>query len=362
MSGFTYRPRSPDAGVEVVIGDGALCRPPPASLPRSDRGVLIADEGVFRHRASDLEAFVRNLVAAPAPPLVLAGGERAKDAAHLPALWDGLRLRNLDRGSLAVVAGGGAVLDAGLFLAATWHRGVAAVAIPTTLLAQVDAGLGGKCGVNFGGAKNQVGVIRQPAAVVVDPFLLATLPDPEWRSGLGEVLKTALLAGGELLDRVRTEGAALAGGSGGLEAVIEGCLRHKAAVVAADEGDRSLRRTLNLGHTVAHVLEGLAAAAGRTLPHGLAVGAGILAEARVFLPERGMPDLIGDLLGRLGLPARIDVPWNGDLAATLAARDKKAEGGGIPVPVLEAPGRPVFRNATVGAVVAAARGAVRDAG
>lgn len=292
----------------------------------------------------------------PAPPVLLQGNEQTKDAANLGFLWEELQRRDLDRGSLFVLVGGGTLLDVGMFLAATWLRGVDAFVVPTTLLAQVDAGLGGKCGVNLGGVKNQVGVVKQPQAILVDPACLATLPADAWQSGLGEVAKTALLAGGPLLDAVEELGGAPAGDPG-WDAVVSGCLSYKARVVEEDEHEAGRRAILNLGHTVAHVLEGLVAAVGREIPHGLAVAAGMAAEARAFC-EPAVAACVAGVLKGLGLPAKVDAPFDAELAERVLSGDKKRRGRETLVPLLEAPGAVTLRPVASGPLLDAVRLAI----
>jgi len=347
------RPR----GVPVVVGRGALGSEL-SDLPRWGSGVLIADRAVHAAHGSALDRLTAGLVAAPGSPYLIDAGEDAKDAARLVDYWTELDARGLDRNGVIVVAGGGSVLDLGVFLAATWLRGVDCVVVPTTLLAQVDAGLGGKCGVNLGHAKNQIGAIWQPRAIVADVDILQGLADDEVRSGSGELVKTALLAGGDLVDQVMALDHHALLGSPGLEAVVGRCLEYKASVVAADEREGGRRAVLNLGHTVGHVIESLALEQGCPMPHGVAVAVGILAEAVTFSDDPGLHDLIRSLLDGAGLPRTCSVAFDDNRAVALLARDKKRDGATVTVPVLASPGIVQLQAVTSDRLIDACRAAV----
>jgi shikimate kinase / 3-dehydroquinate synthase len=227
-----------------------------------------------------------------------------------------------------VAIGGGVVGDLAGFCAAVYQRGVRYVQVPTTLVAQVDSAYGGKTGVDLPEGKNYVGAYHQPASVLVDPDVLSTLPAEELAAGYAEVVKTALIAGGELWERVR------GGAEPTDEEIVLACARTKLATVAADERDGGRRQVLNLGHTVGHAIE--AATEYRRLRHGEAVAVGLLAALR--LSEK--PDLRAEVAGLLrarGLPERVEgVSADGVLA--LVARDKKRRAGSVPFVLVEAPG------------------------
>jgi 3-dehydroquinate synthetase len=268
-------------------------------------------------------------------------GEQAKTLAQVGVLLEELEAAGLDRRSLLVTFGGGSVSDLGGLAASLYMRGIDVLHCPTTLLAQVDAAVGGKTGVNLGPAKNLAGTFHQPIAVVADVDVLATLAEADWRSGLGEVVKSALLESPpsgaepllELLER-SSEGL-LRREAPVLEAVVERCVRHKAAVVAGDERESGARAGLNLGHTFAHALE---AASGFALPHGVAVAVGLVlaleCSRRVGLLEE--PELAPRtvrLLSRLGLPSSLaalrtaEVPLEAaHIEAALRHDKKRAEG------------------------------------
>ncbi|HEY4280090.1 MAG TPA: 3-dehydroquinate synthase family protein, partial [Conexibacter sp.] len=199
-----------------------------------------------------------------------------------------------------------------------------------TLVSQVDSAYGGKTGVDLPSAKNYVGAYHQPSSVVVDVETLATLPREEAAAGYAEVLKTALIAGGDLWQRVRT-------GDAPDEEMIFACARTKLAVVAMDERDGSVRQVLNLGHTVGHAIETVTAYA--KYRHGEAVGLGLLAALRLS-GQDALRDEVAALLGAQGLPTQLD-PAEVDLDAVVAAtaRDKKRRTGApVPFVLLDGPG------------------------
>jgi len=241
-------------------------------------------------------------------------GEAAKTPAVLERLWTTLRI---GRDGSLVALGGGSTTDVVGFAAATHMRGVQWAAVPTTLVGQVDAGMGGKTAIDLPGAKNAVGAFHWPSRVVCDPSLLTTLPDEERRNGLAEVVKTGLLAGRPFWELREPE-------------QVRACAAFKSGVCIDDPHDRGPRNQLNLGHTFAHALE---AAAGYALPHGRAVALGLLAALRLS----GLTDearVVAQVLAPE--PAHVDR----DAAWAAVARDKKAERGTPRLVLLDAPGKP----------------------
>ena len=269
-----------------------------------------------------------------APTLAIEPGEASKSLGVLEELLEAMAAAGLDRGSVLVAFGGGVVGDLGGLAASLYMRGIDVVQCPTTLLAQVDASVGGKTAVNLPAGKNLAGTFHQPRAVFADTEVLATLPDEELAAGLGEVVKTALVGGEELLARVETAADRLvARDPDALADAVAGCVRVKAEVVARDEREGGPRKVLNLGHTFAHAIE-RAAGYGR-IPHGVAVGTGLvlaLALSRQLgvLRDDDLPDRVTALIERLGLCAtldglrsRYDVPLKPDALLAGARHDKK---------------------------------------
>lgn len=291
----------------------------PIERPPSRR-FLITDENVAERWAARLGEFDGQLAIRP--------GEASKTLASATAVWEALVAARITRSDHVVALGGGVVGDLAGFCAATYQRGIAVVQVPTTLVAQVDSAYGGKTGVDLPEAKNYVGAFHQPAGVLVDPGTLDTLPAPELSAGYAEVLKTALIAGGTLWERVAADAPID-------EQVIVDCIRCKLLVVAADERDGGVRQVLNLGHTVAHAIE--AATGYGRYRHGEAVALGLLVALRLSGQEE-LRELVTRLLAVHGLPTRAS---GLDIEAVLAAAqlDKKRDAGGVPMVLVDEPGR-----------------------
>ncbi|RMH20029.1 MAG: 3-dehydroquinate synthase [Acidobacteria bacterium] len=256
-------------------------------------------------------------------------GEAAKTVGECHRLWEAMLERGGKRDSRLLTFGGGTTGDVGGFVAGCFLRGISYVQVPTTLLAQVDAAIGGKTGVDLEGGKNTVGLFHHPAMVISDTRLLATLPPAELRSGLVEVVKMAFLLDPPLLERVEaTLPALLAADARALVPVVAGACAAKCRVVAADpeEGDR--RRLLNFGHTLGHALE--AALGYRHLRHGEAVAYGLLFALRLAR-ARGLEAAAAARLR--ALLARFDLPPLPALEPRrlydLMRRDKKAREAGM---------------------------------
>jgi len=255
-------------------------------------------------------------------------GEAAKRLAVVEDLYERLAAIPTHRPDPVIALGGGATTDVAGFAAATWLRGVPLVNLPTTLLAMVDAAIGGKTGVDLPAGKNLAGAFHQPVAVIADLDTLATLPAAELRSGMAEVIKAGLIADPALAAAcARDAGRAVRGDLDALAPLVEAAIRVKAAVVGADEREAGRRVTLNYGHTLGHALERLAGYQG--LRHGEAVALGMIFAARVAeatgLAAPGLAAGHAALLRAAGLPVGgVDL----DPAAVLdaMATDKKASG------------------------------------
>ena len=262
-------------------------------------------------------------------PILIPDGERYKTLQSVTRVYEALIRGGADRGSAIVALGGGVIGDTAGFAAATFLRGIALAHVPTTLLAQVDSAIGGKVGVNHPLGKNLIGAFYQPAAVLIDPMLLRTLPRREFRSGLYEVVKYGVIASRDLFDRVAHDTKAIFDREPAvlLPAITESC-RIKADVVSRDERESGLRRILNFGHTVGHALE--AATKYRRFRHGEAIAYGMLAAAdlavaRGALAERERQSLVR-LITQLGpLPPVVDLGIGEVMDAI--RRDKKIVDG-----------------------------------
>ena len=275
----------------VVIGAGALGQLGEQILAQGIKAgtkVLVVTNPVVQEHYGTVALNSLRDAGFDADTLVLEAGEDQKTPASVSLIHDAAFARKLERGSLIVALGGGVVGDMAGFAAATWLRGIAVVQVPTTLLAMVDAAIGGKTGVNHPGGKNLIGAFHQPRLVLIDPTTLATLPEREFRAGMAEVIKYGVISDAPLFAEL--EQAAAADGSGGLacqaavgpallQRLLERSAAAKARVVAADEREGGLRAILNYGHTLGHVVEALCGYG--TYLHGEAVGIGMLAAGEI---------------------------------------------------------------------------------
>jgi 3-dehydroquinate synthase len=259
-------------------------------------------------------------------------GEAAKTLAVAQHCWDQLLTAGLDRTSTVLALGGGAVGDVAGFAAATYMRGINFVQVPTTVLAQVDASVGGKTAIDHPLGKNMIGAFHQPRLVVVDPAVARTLPEREFRSGLAEIVKHGIVLDAGYFAELERDLAPLAARDlGVLERIIGGSCRLKASVIERDERETELRHVLNYGHTIGHALE--ASTGYARYAHGEAVALGMVAEARLArrlgIADDETTTRQQRMLETLGLPVRalsIDV----EPVVTAMARDKKAKDGRIP--------------------------------
>jgi len=334
-----------------TIGPAAL--PALAELLRQappSRLFVLADANTARDCYPQLRAHL------PAHELLtIAAGEEHKTLATCTDVWAWLTAHHADRHALLVCLGGGVVTDLGGFCAATYKRGLRCVGVPTTLLAQVDAAVGGKTGVDFQGFKNHIGVFQEPEAVFMDPAFLATLPAGELRSGYAEVIKHALIADAAAFAALRgLDVATLADWT----PVIHYSVAIKEAIVAQDPHESGPRKLLNFGHTIGHALESyLLAQPGRAVRHGEAVAAGLVAESWLSA-ERGLllaEELIQvqEVVGAAFEPLRFAKNELTEIAA-YALHDKKNRGDTIKCTLLRGLGHGVFDQAITTAEIAAA--------
>lgn len=289
----------------VVVGDGAMAQLDELVPPTVRRLAVITQEAIPVEIASAL----------PATVLHIGQGEEHKNLATVERLCAELARHGFNRSDCVVGLGGGMVTDVAGFTASVFHRGLPVLHVATTLLAQIDAAIGGKTGVNLPEGKNLVGTFWQPTAVICDTTLLSTLPEREWRCGLGELAKYHWLGGGRLDELPLPER-------------IAACVRLKSQVVSADEREGGRRALLNYGHTLGHALE---IAGGHALAHGEAVAIGLVFAAELaHLLGRIDADAVAEhrrVVHGYGLPTSLppDVPTE-DLV-DLMRRDKKALSG-----------------------------------
>jgi 5-deoxy-5-amino-3-dehydroquinate synthase len=322
-----------DPPYDVAIGPGALLELG-ALLGDRRRVAVVSQAAVAEHHADAARAGLANTEV-----FFIDDGEPAKTLATVERLGREMAAWGLLRDDMIVALGGGVVGDVAGFTAAVYHRGVSVVQVPTTLLAQIDAAVGGKTGVNLPEGKNLVGAFHQPAAVVADVDTLRTLPEREYRAGLGEVAKYALIAlldpgdanPAALAELIDTEADRIRGRDPvTLTELVFRCVELKADVVTRDPEERTgLRAILNYGHTFAHALEA-SAGYGDTL-HGEAVAVGLVFAGAQAAAMGRIDDATADrhaqIVAALGLPTRAPDGLDASKLVELMRRDKKAKGG-----------------------------------
>ena len=326
----------------IEIGVGSLHRAGRAIARRTRArlAVVVSVPGVARRYASALERSLRGAGLRVAR-IVVPDGDRSKRLAVVERLYGRLVALGAERGSALVALGGGMVGDLTGFTAATFLRGIAFVQVPTTLLAMIDASVGGKVGVNLPEGKNLVGAFHQPRLVWIDVATLRSLPRRELAAGFAEMIKAAALWDAAFFARLERDAEALAAlDAARLVPALERAVAIKAEIVARDEREGGLRRLLNLGHTLAHAVETLSGYRG--ILHGEAVAMGMVYAARrseeLGLAAAGTAARIEALLARFGLPTELPrYPREAYLAALRV--DKKSQGGRIQYVVLRGIGR-----------------------
>ncbi len=331
----------PPDGSQVCIDAGLLEALPAQVLehvPAAHYGI-VADSHVADAYAWPLATALReedvraDVVSFPA-------GEAHKSRETWAQLTDALLARRLGRDGCIIALGGGVACDLGGFVAATYMRGLPCVQVPTSLLAMIDASIGGKTAVDVPAGKNLVGAFLQPRLVAIDPLALRTLPDRELRGGLAEAVKHGAIADAEYLRWIGASASALlAREPTALAHLIRRSVEIKAAVVQADPLERGVRAILNFGHTVAHAIETLSAWA---VPHGYAVAIGMIAEAEIGeaaeVTEPGTADALRTILQGLGLPVALPAGLAPADILGAAATDKKARAARIRYAMLVEPG------------------------
>lgn len=304
----------------VLVGPGLLGTGP---WPLHGRRFCITDATVgplYAARLTPLEAQIE-----------IEPGERAKRLDVVEEVLIDLARAKMTREDHVVALGGGVVGDLAGFCAHVYQRGVPVIQVPTSLVAQVDSAYGGKTGVDMPHGKNYVGAYHLPAAVIADTGTLASLSPEELRAGFVEVLKTALLVGGDLWERVR---AIETLDPGGLDEIVFACARYKCSIVAADERDSGLREVLNLGHTIGHAIEWERG----TYRHGEAIGLGLLAALRLS-DAADLRDEVEAILDRHGLPTVL--VGDTEVILELVQGDKKRTSDGVGFVLLAEPGKPL---------------------
>lgn len=294
-----------DRGYNVIVGDGAVSELGSLVPPKAKRAAIVTQAGIPVQVKTGIEQQV----------FEIGTGEEHKSLTTIEALCRGFAEWGMTRNDVVVGVGGGLVTDVAGFAASVYHRGIAALYVSTTLLGQVDAAIGGKTGVNLAEGKNLVGAFWQPSGVICDTATLATLPEREFRAGLGEIAKYHFLGGGRLDAQELPERVAA-------------CVRIKAEVVAEDEREGGRRAILNYGHTLAHALEIEGAF---DLRHGEAVAIGVIYAAEVAQRLGRIDDAAvaehRRVIAEYGLKNSLPEGTDMDRVIDLFSRDKKALDG-----------------------------------
>ena len=311
----------------------------PAFLDSHDFSDLavIADNHTFRFCYPDLKPLL------PKHTLIrIKSGEEQKHIATCELIWDALTRSNFDRHALVVNLGGGVIGDMGGFCAATYKRGIAFVQVPTTLLSQVDASVGGKLGIDFRGFKNHIGVFQQPNAVLIDPVFLATLPERELRSGFAEVIKHCLIADATMWNEIRRRDL----DEQDWNTLVAHSVAVKQRIVVQDPTEKGIRKILNFGHTLGHAIETYFLKQPRKrLLHGEAIAVGMVAEAFMAFQKKmidqtlltEIEEYIFAVYGNVRLPDEDIEP-----ILVLTGQDKKNRGHQVRMSLLDGPGNCAF--------------------
>jgi 3-dehydroquinate synthase len=318
-----FYPQAMGAGYRVLVQKDGLAHLPDLVAVQEPLGpvMLVSDENVAELYADQVLEMLHeaghNAKLVAFPP-----GEEHKNNTTLQTLWDAFLEYRLERGGLVLALGGGVTGDMAGFAAATYMRGVRWAALPTTLLAMVDASLGGKTGVDRPQGKNLVGAFHPPAFVLIDPSTLETLPQEEFRSGMAEVVKHGVISDPELF--ALCENLTGLSNLSDLDEIIRRAVAVKINIIEQDPYEESLRAALNLGHTIGHAVE---AVSDYQIKHGQAVAIGMVAEAKLSemmgLAEAGLSVQIASLLRDLGLPTQIPAHLDREAMFQAMQVDKK---------------------------------------
>ncbi|MBO5693168.1 MAG: 3-dehydroquinate synthase [Tidjanibacter sp.] len=317
---------SSERATRIVVG--SVAKDLRELLPEG-RVITIVDAEVDAHH---------NLSESLPESILIPGGEENKNLELAEMLWKELVDSKADRDTFLLAVGGGVVMDLVGFVASTFMRGLRFGFVPTTLLGQIDAAIGGKCAVNLGGYKNMVGLFSPADFVLCDVGLLSTLPDREFRSGVAEMIKSAIVGDSELFELLENgDLATLKNDHDLLGRMMQMSVNVKCKVVAADPYEKGLRRVLNLGHTLAHAVESLTT----EYTHGEAVAVGLVWAARLAA-ERGLLALedaerVVRVVEKYGLPTSVQIAQEELLEAM--THDKKCDSEGVKIVLPEAIGK-----------------------
>ena len=323
-----------NAESQIIVGESY--RNLAGYLPEGRQVIVVTDAHILRYYGDFFSAW---------PVIEIGTGEKCKTIDTLVCIYHRLLELNAVRNSFVVAAGGGIVCDVAGFAASTYMRGVPFGFVSTTLLSQVDASVGGKNGVNFGGYKNMIGTFHQPRFVLCDPSMLQTLPEREFVSGFAEIVKAAAIRNAGLFDYLEQNAEkAMSRDPEVIRHLVVESVKIKADVVENGEREQGERRILNFGHTFGHAVEALTG-----VSHGEAVSIGMMMAARRSVAECGFPQCQSErlerLLGRLGLPVSTDVAPEAIFRTLL--KDKKRNSDDIYLVLLSDIGKAVIRKTPV---------------
>jgi 3-dehydroquinate synthase len=318
----------PTQQCQVCVGTDLLADKSLWNLILKDKKSVLVCESRFRDELSQFRQ-VHNI--ADSSTFFLEGGEQTKTAAVLQELWNFYQRQNLDRSSLVVALGGGALCDVVGFSASTFHRGVPVVLIPSTLLGMADAAIGGKTAVNLEHVKNSVGTFWLPSYVLCDLSLLRSLPAREFRAGLAEIIKIACCCDVVMAEQLCA--SAVTPEHSNLHKLLAAAIQHKISIVQQDFAETGLRRVLNFGHTVGHALEAVSNQTANPLLHGEAVALGMLIETSIALSkgfcEEACFAQLNLMLHRQQLPTKLGYTLDAQSLWRLIALDKKKSRGEV---------------------------------
>lgn len=328
---------------KMKIGNGILSQLPKIiNLKKYSKVFLIIDSMVNKHLTKKIESsFSGNC-----GKLILKGGEQAKTIGTVQKIWKALLDFNCDRKSLVFNIGGGSIGDVGGFATSTYMRGIDFIQIPTTLLAQVDASVGGKVGINFANIKNLIGTFQQPIAIIIDVGLLSTLSKREFISGFAEIIKHGVIADKKYFHLVTSKKPHDFSTNELVEIIKRSC-QIKLSIVSADEKEGGLRRILNFGHTIGHAIEALSQKTNSPLLHGEAISIGMMAEGKIsqlvgLLPNKEY-QILEQAITEAGLSTKIPPLSTKGILAKIES-DKKNEGGTIYWTLLKSIGKAVYNQ------------------
>ena len=355
MQRIAVAPAGGAGGYEVMVGSGLfgslakiLSRFAPAP-----RYAIVTDDRVAELYAVRLSRML-HASGCRADVFAFAAGEARKNRDTWGMICDAMLETGIGRDAGVIAFGGGVPGDLGGFVAATYMRGLALVQVPTTLLAMIDASVGGKTGVNTGAGKNLLGAFHNPRCVVVDPELLSTLPVAQLRSGLAEAVKHGAIADCAYLDWIEANAESLlAGDPEAMERLIVRSVEIKSEIVAADEREAGRRKLLNFGHTLGHAVEALS---GYALLHGEAVAIGMVEEARlgerIGVTAAGTAQRLRKVLSRVGLPSALPLDFRVEELLPWTRVDKKSAEGRVHYALIEGVGVPATHEGRWGCPVA----------